>query len=119
MRIVDVNPYFYPWPGGIEHRMHRLAKELVKRGHEVIIVTGRLPDTKEDEVTEFGYRVVRLPSKYYNIYQPPYISSKAKYLPCQCAGKIPTGKLHRVALHLRSYWAMSYMRCIFASGMRT
>lgn len=76
MRIIDVNPYFYPWLGGIEHRMHRLAKELVKRGHEVIIITGRLPDTKEDEITEYGYRVIRLESKLYNIYQPPYIKSK-------------------------------------------
>lgn len=76
MRIVDVNPYFYPWLGGIEHRMHRIAKELVKRGHEVTIITGRLPDTNEDEMTEYGYRVIRLPSKLYNLYQPPYISSK-------------------------------------------
>lgn len=76
MRIVDVNPYFYPWLGGIEHRMHRIAKELVKRGHEVIIVTGRLPDTKEDEMTEYGYRVVRIPSKLYKVYHPPYIKSK-------------------------------------------
>lgn len=75
MRIVDVNPFFYPWLGGIEHRMHRIAKELVRRGHEVIIITSRLPDTAEDEVTEYGYRVIRLKSKFYKIYQPPFVKS--------------------------------------------
>ena len=76
MRIVDVNPYFYPFFGGIEHRMHLIAKELVSRGHEVIIVTGQLPGTEADEIVEDGYRVVRLPSKYIRIYNPPYITSK-------------------------------------------
>jgi glycosyltransferase involved in cell wall biosynthesis len=76
MKIVDVNPYFYPWLGGIEHRMHRLAKELAHRGHDVTIVTGQLPDTKPEEETEYGYRVVRIPSKHIDVYNPPYISSK-------------------------------------------
>ena len=76
MRIVDVNPYFYPFFGGIEHRMHLIAKELVSRGHEVIIVTGQLPGTEIDEIVEDGYRIVRLPSRYIKIYNPPYITSK-------------------------------------------
>ena len=76
MKIVDVNPYFYPFFGGIEHRMHLIAKELAARGHEVIIVTGQLPGTEAEEVTEDGYKVVRLPSKYIKIYNPPYITSK-------------------------------------------
>ena len=76
MKIVDVNPYFYPFFGGIEHRMHLIAKELVSRGHEVIIVTGQLPGTEADETVEDGYRIVRLPSKYIKIYNPPYITSK-------------------------------------------
>ena len=76
MRIVDVNPYFYPFFGGIEHRMHLIAKELAARGHEVIIVTGQLPGTETEEVNEDGYKVVRLPSKYIKVYNPPYIKSK-------------------------------------------
>ena len=76
MRIVDVNPYFYPFYGGIEHRMHLIAKELVARGHEVIIVTGQMPGTLAEEVSEDGYKIVRLPSKYIKVYNPPYITSK-------------------------------------------
>ena len=68
MRIVDVNPYFYPFFGGIEHRMHLIAKELVARGHDVTIVTGQLPGTATEEVSEDGYRIVRLPSKYIKFY---------------------------------------------------
>ena len=29
MKVVDVNPFFYPFVGGIEHRMHLIAKEMV------------------------------------------------------------------------------------------
>jgi len=76
MRIVDVNPYFYPFFGGIEHRMHLIAKELVARGHDVTIVTGQLPDTEAEEISDDGYRIVRLPSRYIRFYNPPYITSK-------------------------------------------
>ena len=76
MKIVDVNPYFYPFFGGIEHRMHLIAKELVARGHDVTIVTGQIPGTEAEEVSEDGYRIVRLPSRYIRFYNPPYITSK-------------------------------------------
>ena len=76
MRFVDVNPYFYPYKGGIERRMHDTARLLASRGHDVTILTARLPDTPEEEKTEWGYRVVRLPSRFIDIYNPPYVSSK-------------------------------------------
>ncbi|MCL2032304.1 MAG: glycosyltransferase family 4 protein [Methanomassiliicoccaceae archaeon] len=76
MRIVDVNPFFYPLRGGIEHRMHDTSRLLVERGHEVTVVTGRLPGTEEEETAPEGYRIVRLDSKFINIYNPPFISSK-------------------------------------------
>ena len=76
MKFVDVNPFFYPFKGGIERRMHDTAKLLAARGHDVTILTGRLPDTEEEEMTPEGYRIIRLPSKFINIYNPPYISSK-------------------------------------------
>lgn len=75
MKVVDVNPYFYPLKGGIEHRMHLIAKEMVSRGHEVTILTGRLKGTEPEETTADGYRVIRLPSRLINIYNPPYITS--------------------------------------------
>lgn len=76
MKFVDVNPFFYPHHGGIETRMHDTARLLAARGHDVTILTGRLPGTAEEETTEFGYRVLRLESRIINIYNPPFISSK-------------------------------------------
>ena len=75
MRIVDVNPFFYPYMGGIEHRMHDTCKLLAERGHDVTILTGRLPDTEETEERD-GYKIIRLKSRLINIYNPPFISSK-------------------------------------------
>lgn len=75
MKFVDVNPYFYPFKGGIEHRMHDTARLLAKRGHDVTILTSRLPDTEEEEITKDGYRIVRLKSRFINIYNPPIVSS--------------------------------------------
>lgn len=75
IRIIDVNPFFYPYKGGIENRMHQTSTLLAERGHEVIVLTGRLPDTPEEEVTPEGYRIIRLKSKFFNIYNPPYIRS--------------------------------------------
>ena len=76
MRIVDVNPYFYPVRGAIEHRMHDTSRLMAEKGHEVTVVTGRLPGTEEEEVTADGYRIMRLESRLINIYNPPFISSK-------------------------------------------
>jgi len=75
IRIVDVNPFFYPYKGGIENRMHQTSTLLAQKGHEVIVLTGRLPDTPEEEVTPEGYRIIRLKSKLINVYNPPYIRS--------------------------------------------
>lgn len=76
MRIVDVNPFFYPFRGGIEHRMHDTSRLLAAKGHDVTVLTGRLPDTAEEEMTADGYRIVRLKSRMLNVYNPPFISSK-------------------------------------------
>lgn len=76
MRFVDVNPFFYPHHGGIETRMHDTARLLAARGHDVTVLTGRLPGTEEEEVTPEGYRIVRLKSRLIDIYNPPFISSE-------------------------------------------
>jgi len=76
MKIVDVNPFFYPFKGGIERRMHDTSRLLASKGHEVTVLTGRLPDTVEEEVTDDGYRIIRLKSTIINVYNPPFISSK-------------------------------------------
>jgi len=75
MRVVDVNPFFHPFRGGIEQRMYDSCRLLAERGHDVTVLTGRLPGTEEEEIID-GIRIVRLKSRFINIYNPPFISSK-------------------------------------------
>lgn len=74
MRIVHVNPYFYPFRGGIEHRVHNVCR-LLGREHEVTVLTGRLPGTDREERGD-GYDIRRLDSRFIGDYNPPYIISK-------------------------------------------
>jgi len=69
-----VNPFHYPFLGGIEHRVHHISKRLAKK-HEMIVLTSQLEGTSKEEVID-GYRVVRLPSRYIDIYNPPFVSTK-------------------------------------------
>ena len=73
MKIVEVNAFHYPFMGGIEHRVHHISRRLAGK-HEVTVLTGQLPDTPASEEMA-GYAVERLPSKYINIYNPPYIKT--------------------------------------------
>lgn len=73
MRIVQLNPYHYPYMGGIERRVHEVCRRLSHR-HEMIVLTSQLPGTVLEEEMD-GYRVVRLPSHFINIYNPPYVST--------------------------------------------
>src|SRR5579864_997763 len=61
MKILIVTHYFEPHIGGIEIVAYNQAKELVKRGHEVTIVTSKLHREKAVEQTE-GIRIVRVPA---------------------------------------------------------
>lgn len=75
MRIVDVNPFFYPYRGGIERRMHDTAQLLAAQGHDVTVLTGQLSDDAPREERMDGFRIVRLPSRRIQLYNPPFISS--------------------------------------------
>lgn len=70
MRIVQVNAFHYPFYGGIEHRMHHICRRLGKR-HEVFVLTSQLAGTPAREEMD-NYTVVRLPSRFLHIYNPPY-----------------------------------------------
>ncbi len=76
MKVVEANPYFLPSMGGIERRMHVTAKHLSRLGHDVTVLTAQLPGTPLEEESEDGYRIVRMPSKFYNVYNPPYVVTK-------------------------------------------
>ena len=59
MRIVQVAPFFYPHQGGVESHVRRLAREFVREGHEVTVVTSRYDRHLPREETMDGYRVRR------------------------------------------------------------
>lgn len=74
MRILHINPFFFPYAGGIERRILGLAKQLKARGHEMHVLTGQLEGTPREEVFE-GIPVTRLPSRFRHFYNPPWITS--------------------------------------------
>lgn len=86
--------------GGIEHRIHHLSRRLAKK-HEVIVLTSRMPGTKPEEEID-GYRVIRLDSRYINLYNPPFVSTKG------ILGKLNELRPDVVDFHYR--WAPSYTR---------
>jgi len=73
LRIVQANPFHFPYRGGIEHRVHEVSRRLAER-HEVIVLTSRLDGTAAKESMD-GYEVVRLPSRFAGRYNPPYVST--------------------------------------------
>ena len=88
MKILFVTPYFYPVKGGAENVLFFLAKELVKRGHEINILTSDLDrDKRISKKIEYidGIRIKRLkayfklgnfvaffPSVFYEIMKTDY-----------------------------------------------
>ena len=53
--------YYYPHLTGLTYHVQLIAEELVRRGHEVTVLTARYTDElPRDTVTHNGVRVVRL-----------------------------------------------------------
>jgi D-inositol-3-phosphate glycosyltransferase len=61
MKILIVTHYFEPHIGGIEIAAYNQAKELVRKGHKVTIVTSKLNREKALEQKE-GITIVRIPA---------------------------------------------------------
>ena len=59
MRILLVAQWFPPIIGGEEWHVHHLGQELIRRGHEVTVVTLLQPGLAEDEDVD-GMRVRRI-----------------------------------------------------------
>jgi glycosyltransferase involved in cell wall biosynthesis len=60
MKILITSHFFWPSVGGVQTFIEILAKEFVKLGHEVILVTHTLNDSSETK--KFPYRIFRQPS---------------------------------------------------------
>jgi glycosyltransferase involved in cell wall biosynthesis len=60
MHILQVTPYFPPYPGGQERFVYALSRELVRKGHRVTVLTSNFPKGDAEEVVE-GIRIFRFP----------------------------------------------------------
>jgi glycosyltransferase involved in cell wall biosynthesis len=59
VRIVQVSPFYAPHAGGVESHVRAISGELVRRGHDVTVVTSRYdPDLPATETLD-GVRVLR------------------------------------------------------------
>jgi glycosyltransferase involved in cell wall biosynthesis len=67
MRILVQSIYFPPRAGGIENHVFYLCRELVRRGHDVEVVTGRTEPESSLRETMDGIRVLRQPTLGRNV----------------------------------------------------
>lgn len=61
MKILIVSHYFYPHVGGIEIVAYNQAKELIKEGYTVVLVTSKVGLCKSEETIE-GIKIIRVPA---------------------------------------------------------
>lgn len=59
MKILIVTHYFRPHIGGIEVVAYNQAKELVRKGHKVTIITSKLNGDKDTEIID-GVKILRI-----------------------------------------------------------
>lgn len=61
MKILSVLTYYRPHTSGLTIYVERLAKALVKRGHEVTILTSQFDPSLSSEEIQDGVRIIRAP----------------------------------------------------------
>ncbi len=64
LRVCMLDPLFIPYPGGAEKVVYEIGKRLAKKGHEITVLTSRLPKTAPTEEMD-GIHVIRSPSLYF------------------------------------------------------
>ena len=62
MKFCFFSAQYLPTVGGVERYTYSLACQLIKKGHEVMVVTSLLPGLPAREVDENGIEVFRLPA---------------------------------------------------------
>lgn len=108
MNILELNPFYLPYNGGIEKRIAALSSRLSGR-HRISVVTSRLPGTEEEETVN-GAKVIRLPSKFFSNYNPPFVTSSG------IEEAIESIAPDVVDYHYR--WSGSYNKAFFRSKSR-
>lgn len=66
MHILQLTDFYHPVIGGTERHVATLAKELIRIGHSVVVVTLRSGDLPEEETID-GARVIRIRSWSQNL----------------------------------------------------
>ncbi|MFH1470995.1 MAG: glycosyltransferase family 4 protein [Candidatus Micrarchaeota archaeon] len=64
LKICMLDPLFLPYPGGAEKVVYEFGKRLAKKGHEIKVLTSRLPKTSPRENID-GIEVIRTPTLYF------------------------------------------------------
>lgn len=102
MRILHLNPFYFPYAGGIERRIRALGRRHAAR-HEVHLLTAQPPGA-EPEDEDRGIRIHRAPSSFHlgRFYNPPYVRSNG------LSEKIQEIQPDVIDLHSR--WSPSYAR---------
>jgi len=59
MKIIEVTPFYYPEIGGVEVYVRRISTDLANRGHNVYVVTSRLPKIPSIEYQD-KIKIIRL-----------------------------------------------------------
>lgn len=60
MRILQVSPYFHPHVGGVETHVRDVSLELIKRGHDVTVLTSRYDSDLASQETYEGLKIIRV-----------------------------------------------------------
>lgn len=66
-----LDPLFYPYMGGTEKVVYHVGKRLAARGHEIEILTSKIPKTVDREVID-GMSIHRVPSLYFQKLPHPF-----------------------------------------------
>lgn len=76
MRILELNPFYFPYAGGTERRIQALGSRWAAKGHDVTVLTCQLPDTSLTDEQD-GMHVRRVPTRFRfgRIWNPPVVKA--------------------------------------------
>jgi glycosyltransferase involved in cell wall biosynthesis len=79
LKIVQVSPYYSPHHGGVESFVRDISEEMVKRGHEVTVLTSHFDRTLPAEENFRNLRILRVPLRG-TFFRTPFPKKLTRYL---------------------------------------